>query len=582
MVCAERLCCIAFGLAIGCAQLAAAGDGGALELQVRTNIVDGYNVPPNSSYNSKTPSLADDDRVAVSLSIVGGDVDTVGLWLGGGGAGSVVWTDGGGPIISDCSLNGDGLAVFQLSFASPDGLYFYDDSDGSSGLLTTRPIGTSAWTGAEVNASGQVGFRASFSGDYAWVSYDGELNPPFHAVVADLDPTSPYWYLYTPSFNDQRVIAGKVSLASDHDADQIVACTAAGDCTVLVEDQDADPGSPFTGFGNSVSLTSNGRVAFTAGLVSGGEGVFITDGVETTTIATTDHPEVSAIDFFAPAANDSGQVVFRAFDGAGLRAVLVGDGSELDRVATEHDLVATDLGEARIDQHDDSPVFGGSPGINAAGDVAFIASLTPADNNQIEWGSGAVHLARQQRLRRRLRVRRHQRLVDHRAVNPAYVEQPSCWSSRGRDTDLSAASRDVPNPAVAAGRGGCALGGRRRGRSGGARAADHHLPDHCLVVLRQELPVAGGAADPGPPVPSLSRLPGCGGVDAPARGGHHPGGDVAGDRGQRDDRRSGRSEPARGGRGHGRPGHRGDRVRGAARAAAVPGAGAGLPVLRPA
>ena len=55
---------------------------------------------------------------------------------------------------------------------------------------------------------------------------------------------------------------------------------------------------------------------------------------------------------------------------------------------TEHDVVPTDLGEGRIDQHDDSVVFGGAPDINSSGDVAFHATLTPADNNQIEWGTG--------------------------------------------------------------------------------------------------------------------------------------------------------------------------------------------------
>ena len=364
------------------------GDRGAPELQARTNIVDGYNLPPNSSYNSKTPSLADTGQVAVSLSVVGGDVDTVGLWLGASGTGSVAWTDATGPLISDCSLNNAGLAVFQLTFASPDGLYFFDDADDSSGLLTTRPIGADYWSGAGVNASNQVGFRASFSGDHAWVSYDGEDNPPFHALEQPLEPQSPYWYLYTPSFNDQRVIAGKASLAADHAADQIITCTSAGDCTVVVEDRDANPASPFTNFGNSVSLTNNGWVAFTAGLDSGGEGVFLTDGATITTIATTDMAEISAIDFFAPSANTSGQVAFRAFDGAGLRAIFVGDGEQLTRVITEHDLVPTDLGEGRIDQNDDSPTFAGSPSINAAGDVAFIATLTPPDNNQIEWGSG--------------------------------------------------------------------------------------------------------------------------------------------------------------------------------------------------
>ena len=35
-----------------------------------------------------------------------------------------------------------------------------------------------------------------------------------------------------------------------------------------------------------------------------------------------------------------------------------------------------------------SVVFGGTPAINDAGDVAFVAALTPADTNQVEWGSG--------------------------------------------------------------------------------------------------------------------------------------------------------------------------------------------------
>lgn len=381
------LCCLALGLAV-VVSAEVPDERGTLELQARTNIVDGYNLPPNSSYNSKTPTLADTGQVAVSLSIVGGNVDTVGVWLGASGSGSVAWTDAAGPLISDCSMNNTGLVVFQLTFSSPDGLYFYDDSDGSSGLLTTRPIGSDYWTGAEVNASDQVGFRASFSGDHAWVSYDGEVNPPFHALEQTLEPTSPYWFLYTPSLNDQRVIAGKTSLAANHAADQIIRCTEVADCTVLAEDQDANSASAFTNFGNSVSLTDNDWVAFTAGLDGGGEGVFLTDGATITTIATTDMAEISAIDFFAPSANTSGQVAFRAFDGAGLRAIFVGDGDQLTRIITEHDLVPTDLGEGRIDQNDDSPTFAGSPIINAAGDVAFIATLTPADNNQIEWGSG--------------------------------------------------------------------------------------------------------------------------------------------------------------------------------------------------
>lgn len=357
-------------------------------LQARSNIVDGYNLPPNSSFNSKTPALADTGQVAISLGIVGGDTNTVGLFLGVNGAGGVVWSDSGGAFISDCTLNDAGLAVFELSFITPDGLYFYDASDGSSGLLTDKPLGASSWTSPTVNDAGAVGYRASFLGDYAWVSWDGEVTPPIHAADTGVDAGSPYWYLFTPAFNDQRVIAGKVALASDHNADQIVRCDASGVCDVVAEDQTANPSSPYTGFDNSVGFDDSGRVAFKAATDDGEDGIYLTDGTTTVTIATTAMPEISAFEYFAPRSNNRGQVVFRAIDDAGLQAIFVGDGTTLQRVVTEHDVVPTDLGPGRIDQNDDSTVFGGNPVINDRGDVAFAATLTPPDDNQVEWGTG--------------------------------------------------------------------------------------------------------------------------------------------------------------------------------------------------
>ena len=97
---------------------------------------------------------------------------------------------------------------------------------------------------------------------------------------------------------------------------------------------------------------------------------------------------MGTVAFFAPAANGQGLVVFRGTDSAGLDAIFVGDGTTLTRVIGEHDLVPSDLGTARIDQHDDSVTFGGSVAINEHGDLAFHAALAPPDNNQIEWGSG--------------------------------------------------------------------------------------------------------------------------------------------------------------------------------------------------
>jgi hypothetical protein len=125
-----------------------------------------------------------------------------------------------------------------------------------------------------------------------------------------------------------------------------------------------------------------------ANLVAGGRGVFLSDGVTTQAIATTSTPGVTVVDFFAPHVNNAGQVVFRGRDGSKLSAVFVGDGTAIRRVIGEHDLVMTDLGTGRLDQHDASPVFGGGVTINNHGDIAFRCGLTPPDDNQVEWGSG--------------------------------------------------------------------------------------------------------------------------------------------------------------------------------------------------
>jgi uncharacterized protein (TIGR03382 family) len=95
------------------------------------------------------------------------------------------------------------------------------------------------------------------------------------------------------------------------------------------------------------------------------------------------------VESFPPDLNDRGLTVFRAIDGSGLRAVWVSDGESMKRVVTEHDLVPSDLGEARVDQETaSSPVFGGSTLLNARGDVTFSAGLTPPDDDQEEWGTG--------------------------------------------------------------------------------------------------------------------------------------------------------------------------------------------------
>jgi hypothetical protein len=363
-------------------------------LQARSNFTvngGGFNLPGDTFFTNGTPAINGGGQVAISLGLLGG-ADMEGVWLGGSGAGGIVYESPFGGAVSDVSLNDGGLAVFEQTFTTPDGLYFYDDAMADSGMLTDQPIGSTGWGSPTVNAMGDVGYRANFSGDHAFYAYDG-VSATLYVAEASLVAQSPYSFLFTPAFNDAGEIASKVRLGlagqvGNAQPDEIRLFSPGGDSVLIAEDDDGNAGSPYTGFDNSVGVTTNGRVAFIAGLVAGGRGVFLSDGKTTVTIATTNDPEISEIEFFHPAVNSAGLVVFRGKDASGLQAIFVGDGADLDVAVREHDVVATDLGPGRVDQHDGSVVFGGSPSINAGGAVAFQCALTPEDDNQVEWGSG--------------------------------------------------------------------------------------------------------------------------------------------------------------------------------------------------
>jgi hypothetical protein len=391
--------------------LAAVPTYSGFQMVARTNFASNpgasFNVPGSWFFSGEDIRLNNNRDVAFRLSVTSGTFQSV--WVGkvvaGGGptgAGGVVYSSNPADdaFLSRVSINNLGRVIWEQNLTGGvAGLYFYDIGPATSGLLTTRPFGTSSWSSPNVNDSNEVGFRANFgSNKQAFTSWS-PLTPNTtidHAVEAGLDPLSPYSFLFTPSFNNQRQIAGYVrkgpaGATGSSQPDEIRIFNPNGTSTLIAQDRDANPTSPFASFDSSVSLSNNGKVAFNATLVAGGRGVFLYDGNTILTIATTTAPatQISNLEFFAPSTNDNGVVVFRAFDTAGKRAIWVGDGTTLTRLLTAQDLIVSDLGTARVDQNvASSPVFGGAPTINANGDIAFNAALTPPTDNQIEWGTG--------------------------------------------------------------------------------------------------------------------------------------------------------------------------------------------------
>jgi len=312
---------------------------------------------------------------------------------GGGGGGSIIYDTVFDALIgSGTSINESGRIVWNESFSSPDGIYGSDIDGSNAGIITNRPLGASSWRTARIADSGTIVYRAAFSGAGNALVFLTDNSDTIFLAETGVDFLSPYSFIFTHDFNNAHQTAVKVRIGpgtGDSRPDEIRLFETDGGSILLAADVDADSKSMFDRFDNSVALNDMGEAAFVSTLISGDRGVFRTDGTTITTIATEADTDVSNIEFFAPDINDSGVVVFRAFDGAGLRTIFAGNGDWLVRVVTENDILPSDQGDARVDQEtSSSPVFGGGPTINNAGMVAFTCGLTPPMDNQIEWGTG--------------------------------------------------------------------------------------------------------------------------------------------------------------------------------------------------
>ena len=366
-------------------------------LQVRSGPANAFNLPVGASFAGQTPHLNRSGAVAIQVPTLPG-TGAQGLWFGGGGSGSLVHTATEGALILAVTLNDPGMVVYELSHVTPEGLYFYDTRTGAGGFETDQPAGASGWGSPELNAVGEVGYRAVLGGSYAWVTWDGAA-AAVQAAEVGLDPGSPYSLLFPPSFNDRRQMAGKVRLGAlgqvgDERPDQIRIFDADGSSTLVAEDQDSNPSSPYLGFDDTVSLNDAGWVAFVALREDGHREVILSDGFSSRLIASEALPEIGSIEASPVAASSGGLVAFRGVDAGGLQAVAVGDGTQLVRVVGEHDLVATDFGTARVDRPDAGPVFDGAVSLSPGGDLAFHATLTAPDNPQLDWGRGVFVIVR--------------------------------------------------------------------------------------------------------------------------------------------------------------------------------------------
>ncbi len=358
-----------------------------------------YRMPPDHFLDGPSPQVNAAGQVAVTVPIAPDGKRH--MWMGDAAGGELVYHSPVDAFMSGVSIDRAGRAVFDLTMTETEGLYLYGPgARPPAEVVTTEPFGAISRGDPQLNEAGAIGFRASFGDSRAHYLLDsGSSSPAVRVAETALDGDSPYSFLFSPGFNGRGDLASGARRGPGLDnsrPDEIVLWPASGDPVVIARDADGDPRSPYAAFdATHVSLNDRGQVAFITTLVDGGaRAVVVGDGSsEDVVIAREGQAEVGDIEFFSTDINAHGWVVFRAFDDSGKRAIWVGDGAQLVRIATERDQVPTDLGDGMIAQETgDNPVFDGNPSINDHGDVAFACGLAPVGDDQVEWGTG-IYLA---------------------------------------------------------------------------------------------------------------------------------------------------------------------------------------------
>lgn len=366
-----RFSALATLLACAGASLASVPDYDGLEVQVRSGADSGFNIPAFYSISNSQPVINNNSNVALRVFSPG----AMSVWFGNAQNGGIIYqTADTEAIIGNVAMNDSDYLVWPETFGNnAPGVWQYSQLSGAS-YRTNRPLGTSSWTALDVDNASTIALRASFLGNYAYATVDPSNDVTFFAEDDGIDPTSEWSFLFTPAYNNVNQIAGKVQLTTG--GNEIRIWNADGTSSLIASDTGADSSSPYSSFRNSGDLTDDGRFVFGAGLVSGGDGIFVSDGTTTVEIVrTATEPDLSSIEFFAPQINNNGIVTFRGFDGNGKRSVYVGDGTTLVKIATEGTQLETDLGTLTIGRLDGAPAFGSSPDINDAGEVVFAASV---------------------------------------------------------------------------------------------------------------------------------------------------------------------------------------------------------------
>lgn len=375
----------------------------APELLARANIRDGFNLPPMSFLSNTSPVINNQGDVVFKLMAFDGE-NNQGLWLKlkEDQNGKIVFTAPDSRFITDPSINAQRKIVFNLyDEGITDGLFLLDGlSLKVDQVLKPEDKNISYYTYSQVLNDGKIYFRGTNeANERTFYSFDGSLKKIITEGVESYGEQSAY--LFRPFLNQkgEMVFKRRLGLTGEWDeerGDEILLLKPNAqntyDSVVIARDRDADPSSYYLSLSNSVTMSKNGLVAFTATMEDSHRALVLYKEGILRHLAIEKADELTEIELFTPKVNDQGLVAFRARDLEGKRGLFVASTEGIKKLIGEGDEVMTDLGMAKILSNPNYPGFSGEIDMNDNGEIVFSCLLVSAQDNK-EWGTAILKLS---------------------------------------------------------------------------------------------------------------------------------------------------------------------------------------------
>lgn len=349
----------------------------------RANIHDGHNMPAMSFINNSSPVISDRGDVTFKVASIAGTA-LQGLWVKTieDANGKILYKTPEDRFVTDPSINDKGRIAFNLyEEGVTDGLFVLDSKTLTvEHVLPAENLHLQYFTYPFITNNEEIFFRGTDDNNIRSFFI---FNDKLKTIYSEGSNTS---YLFRPSVNDEGSVAFKSRLGArgqwdENSPDQIILLRD-NIKTIIAEDKDSNPKSVFLGFGNSVSLSASGFIAFTGIVENNQRGIFLFDKGEIKNIAMEGKNNISEIENFAVKVNDEGLVLFRAKDVAGKRSLFLADTTEVKKIISEGEELESDLGKSKILDNQYYPGFGGEIDMNIHGDIVFNCSLVRASDDR--------------------------------------------------------------------------------------------------------------------------------------------------------------------------------------------------------